>query len=115
MMRNCVTPVPSPYLTGVPEHGVKDTHVYIPDISVCPVTGPKISGAFPLSPSTFPIYGSAKKEGKRGDLHSSKRFPTPLILAASCEVACPGRPITQFLGCGSPLQCITTPSRQDSA
>ncbi|KAF3567987.1 hypothetical protein DY000_02016364 [Brassica cretica] len=26
-----------------PRHKVKDTHVYIPDISVCPVTGPKTS------------------------------------------------------------------------
>ncbi|KAF3514048.1 hypothetical protein F2Q69_00004687 [Brassica cretica] len=76
-------------LTGVPRRGVKDTHVYYPDITVCPVTGPM---SFNL-----------------------KRFPPPLVLAAFCEVACPGRPVTQFLGYGPPLQCITTLSRQDSA
>ncbi|WZZ14508.1 hypothetical protein YC2023_107597 [Brassica napus] len=33
------TPTHSPFPTGVPGRGVKDTHVYFPDISVCPVTG----------------------------------------------------------------------------
>lgn len=61
-----VTPAPSPFPTGVPGHGVKDTHVYIPDISVCFVTGPKTSGAFPSLPSTFPLIVLRKREEKKG-------------------------------------------------
>ncbi|KAF3507766.1 hypothetical protein F2Q69_00004690 [Brassica cretica] len=66
-------------------------------------------------PPTFPGRRGVVMPARRITSSYSKRFPPPLVLAASCEVACPGRPVTQFHGYGPPLQCITTPSRQDSA
>ncbi|KAF3526160.1 hypothetical protein F2Q69_00047782 [Brassica cretica] len=67
MLTASVTLAPSPFPTGVPGRGVKDTHVYFPDISVCPVTGPMSFKFVPFLPSILPLKVLQKRREKRGE------------------------------------------------